>query len=212
MYRFNYSFFRHDFLIAKPYGSRVQATAGYIYVLRATAELWTRSLTHLTQIIYTPDIATIIANLDLRPGGRVAESGTGSGSMTHSLCRCVHPDGHVYSFDVDERRVRDVGAALHMHGFTSALVTVAVHNVCTSGGLPVPPRSLDAVLLDVPSPWLAIDAAVAALRRPGRICTFSPCIEQVQKNCDKLKSVGFHSIETITIVPRAMKVRSFLSV
>uniref|UniRef100_A0A914XLL6 tRNA (adenine(58)-N(1))-methyltransferase n=1 Tax=Plectus sambesii TaxID=2011161 RepID=A0A914XLL6_9BILA len=49
-----YGALRHEFLIGKPYGSRVSATAGYIYALRGSPELWTRTLPHRTQILYTP--------------------------------------------------------------------------------------------------------------------------------------------------------------
>lgn len=63
-----YGALRHEFLIGKPYGSRVTATAGYIYALRASPELWTRTLPHRTQILYTPDNALIAMLLDLKPG------------------------------------------------------------------------------------------------------------------------------------------------
>ena len=47
----------------------------YIYVLRPTAELWTYSLKHRTQILYTADIAMILMYLQLKPGQIVIESG-----------------------------------------------------------------------------------------------------------------------------------------
>lgn len=50
------------------YGSRINATAGYVYVLRPNTEMWTRALLRRTQIIYTPDSALIMMLLDVKPG------------------------------------------------------------------------------------------------------------------------------------------------
>ena len=38
---------------------------------------------------------------------------------------------------------------------------------------------VDGLFLDIPSPWLAVEGAVRALRRGGRLCTFSIQVEQV---------------------------------
>lgn len=76
-------------LVGKRFGTKVQLSKGWAYVLYPTPELWTQTLPHRTQIIYTPDISLILMLLDLRPGHVVIESGTGSGSLTHALIRQV---------------------------------------------------------------------------------------------------------------------------
>lgn len=86
------------------------------------------------------------------------------------------------------------------------------HRVCgTPSGhdLPLP------VFLDLPSPWDAIDSAKTALKvttmaafldtvhtvhtvhtvcpqaTGGRLCSFSPCMEQVQRTVEKLREADF---------------------
>lgn len=72
-----YGVIRHSTdLIGKRYGSRVTCSkGGWVHVLHPTPELWTVTLPHRTQILYTTDIATITMMLELKPGSVVCESG-----------------------------------------------------------------------------------------------------------------------------------------
>lgn len=63
-------------LIGQKYGSKIELSRGWGHVLQPTPELWTLTLPHRTQIIYTPDISMIIYLLDLRPGSIVIETGS----------------------------------------------------------------------------------------------------------------------------------------
>lgn len=75
----SYGCLRVQTLIGKPYGSKISLVKksgdGWAHVLRPTPELWTISLPHRTQIIYSPDISMILLQLELRPGSIILEAG-----------------------------------------------------------------------------------------------------------------------------------------
>ncbi|VDO28565.1 unnamed protein product [Haemonchus placei] len=200
-----YGALRHEFVIGKPWGSRISATAGYVYALRPTPELWTRSLPRRTQILYTPDCSLILQLLDARPGSVICESGTGSGSLSHAIAMAVAPTGHLYTHDIEESRTRNVEQEFREHGLAD-VTTAVVLNVCTDGFFVT--NACDGVFLDVPAPWEAIPHAAGAISRTrgGRLVSFSPCIEQVQRACDIMRQVGFVQVETVEIVHRTYKV------
>lgn len=71
-------------LIGKKYGSKVELSKGWAFVIQPTPELWTTTLPHRTQIIYTPDISLIIHLLDLVPGSIVIETGNDKKKKKHN--------------------------------------------------------------------------------------------------------------------------------
>lgn len=187
-------------LIGKSYGSKVELSKGWGYIFQPTPELWTVTLPHRTQIIYTPDISMIILQLEIKPGSVVIESGTGSGSLSHALIRAVKPHGHLYTFDFHEVRVKIATEEFTDHGLEN-YVTAKFRDVCANGFGEELDNKADAVFLDLPHPWLAIEHAYKSLKRTGsRICSFSPCIEQVQKSCLTFSRLGFEEIQTMEVL------------
>uniref|UniRef100_A0A914R4V9 tRNA (adenine(58)-N(1))-methyltransferase n=1 Tax=Parascaris equorum TaxID=6256 RepID=A0A914R4V9_PAREQ len=133
VWRMRYAYTAH---IACSYGSRVSATAGYVYVLRPSADLWTRTLPRRTQILYTPDCALILLLLDAKPGsvndcifghktkiagrrGKEAEN-LSDGSLSHALAMTIAPSGHLYTHDIEEPRVKQVEEELKVTFYACA--------------------------------------------------------------------------------------------
>ncbi|CAG4955261.1 unnamed protein product [Parnassius apollo] len=193
-------------LIGADYGSRVELSKGWGHVLQPTPELWSLTLPHRTQIIYTPDISMILLQLDLIPGSVVVEAGTGSGSLTHALIRRVRPHGHVYTFDFHEHRAKIAREEFNEHGLAD-FVTTQHRDVLAEGFGEDLKAKADAVFLDLPKPWDGVTHAVAAIKEQGgRFCSFSPCIEQVQRTCLALKEHGFQDISTMEVLQNELKV------
>ncbi|XP_029345238.1 tRNA (adenine(58)-N(1))-methyltransferase catalytic subunit TRMT61A [Acyrthosiphon pisum] len=194
-------------LFGKQFGSKVSLSNGWAHVLYPTPELWTQTLPHRTQIIYTPDISLIMFMLELKPGSIVVESGTGSGSLTHAMAFRVKPTGHIYTYDFHEQRADQAQKEFKSHGL-SENVTSQCRDVCQNGFSDDVIGKADAVFLDLPHPHLVVPFAIKALKPSGggRICTFSPCIEQVMRTCQTLLDHGFVQLKTVECLEKEYQV------
>lgn len=198
--------FKHSDWIGKPFGSKVFSNkGGFVYLLAPTPELWTLVLSHRTQILYIADISFVIMYLEIVPGCLVMESGTGSGSLTTSLARAVAPTGHVHTFDFHEQRAASAREDFERTGLSS-LISVNVRDIQGEGFPDEFAGLADAVFLDLPQPWLAIPSAAKMLKQDGTLCSFSPCIEQVQRSCEALQT-SFTDIRTFEVLLRTYEVR-----
>jgi tRNA (adenine57-N1/adenine58-N1)-methyltransferase len=70
--------------------------------------------------------------LNLKPGMLMIESGTGSGSFTHSIARTIAPTGHLYTFEYHQDRVNAAVKEFEEHGL-SEMVTLQCRDVCKDG-------------------------------------------------------------------------------
>lgn len=202
-----FGLFPHDSFIGLPFGSKVYPRGkahGYLYVLQLTPEYWTAAVTHRTQILYHADCSMIAFGLQLKPGKICVESGTGSGSLTTSLARAIAPHGHIHTFEFNPRRVEAAREDFKNNGL-SELVTCYHRDVCAQG-FPMVSGGVDAVFLDLPTPWQVVDSSKRLLRPEGRLCSFSPCIEQVQKMCSALAKEGFQDIRTVECLLKTYQV------
>lgn len=192
-------------LIGVKFGSKVSLSKGWAHVLYPTPELWTITLPHRTQILYTPDISMVVTQLEIGPGSVVCEAGTGSGSLSHALLRAIGPTGKLHTCDFHKERVQVALDEFTRHGLGQR-VTVSHRDVYVEG-LGVEGVA-DAVFLDLPKPWEALPHALSAFKiTGGRICSFSPCIEQVSRACELMSSMGLKEITTLECLAREFHVK-----
>ncbi|KAI6657905.1 tRNA (adenine(58)-N(1))-methyltransferase catalytic subunit TRMT61A-like [Oopsacas minuta] len=200
--------FLHSDMLGKEYGSKMWSNKGktYRWALHPTPELWTLSLPHRTQILYTPNISLITSLLELIPGTSVCESGTGSGSLSHAIARTIAPTGHLYTYDFHAERVQQANDEFTAHGL-SELVTCQCRDVCREGFNVE--NYVTAIFLDLPNPWEVIPHCPKSFS-PGysRIVSFSPCVEQIQKSCIALRESGFIDIQMHECLSQQLQVSS----
>ncbi|KAI4149649.1 MAG: hypothetical protein LQ340_004522 [Diploschistes diacapsis] len=186
------------------------ANSGFVHLLPPTPESWTASLPHRTQVVYMHDASYILQRLRARPGSTIIEAGAGSGSFTHAAARAARGSGgKVLSFEFHQQRYEKLKQEIHDHGLED-LVDIHHRDVCEAG-FAVRSVKANSVFLDLPAPWLALkhltregplDPTVAV-----RICTFSPCIEQVQRTVVELRDCGWLDVETVEITGKRIEVR-----
>ena len=201
-YQLTAGLFRHNDIMGKPFGCKMYShnKKSTITLLAPSPELWTLSLPHRTQILYASDISLVCLMLELSPGSVVVESGTGSGSLSHALARAVGETGHVHTHEFHKERSEVAAVEFKSHGIDH-IVSSYHRNVCEDGF--AVQDVADAVFLDLPCPWDAIKHTVSAFGpNGGRLCSFSPCIEQVQKACSALSEEGFEEIQTFEGIER----------
>lgn len=217
IYRNRNGSFPHDDIIGKPYGTKLRSQdfGGYAfcYLLKPTPELWTQSLNHRTQVVHELDQSQIIWQLALRPGSLVVESGTGSGALSHSILRAIAPIGHLHTYEFNRHRCDEARKEFELHGL-SHLVSVHHKDTCRKDGHAPPgffqdAGTVDAVVLDLPEPWLAVPHAAHVLKPNARIASYSPCVEQTQRAVVAMENAGFHSIRTIEYRLREYYVAEF---
>ncbi|KAK3986301.1 tRNA methyltransferase complex GCD14 subunit-domain-containing protein [Cladorrhinum sp. PSN332] len=203
----------------------VADSSGFIHVLPPTPEVWTSSLPHRTQVVYTPDYSYVLHRIRARPGSVLIEAGAGSGSFSHASVRAVYngypvegeKKGKVYSFEFHEQRYHKMKQELKEHHLDE--IVHLTHRDVYNGGFLVDGKSpeAEAIFLDLPAPWEALPHLsrrnpkdpsdrtwVSPLnpKKSAHLCTFSPCIEQVTKTVSAMRRLGWVDIDMVEIANR----------
>jgi tRNA (adenine57-N1/adenine58-N1)-methyltransferase len=195
-------FIKFDDLIGKDYGSRIQSSLGVEFLaLKPLLRDYIMKSVRRTQITYPKDISLIVMFSGIGPGSSVVEAGTGTGALTTALAHYVMPDGRVYSYEIREEFLKTAEKNLRR---ADLIDFVELKNKDITTG--IDENDVDAVILDLATPWLIVSHAYNALKPCGTIVSFSPTIDQVVKTVEALNENGFVDIESIECLMRGMQV------
>jgi len=189
-------------LIGKEYGTRIASSMGIEFVaLKPTLRDHIFKTSRRTQISYPKDISLIIMYSGIGPGSRVVEAGTGTGALTSAIAHYVKPSGRVYTYEIRQEFQKNAKKNLERAGL---LDYVELKEGDITAG--IEEKDLDAVILDMATPWLVVPHAYTALKGSGVLVSFSPTIDQVVKVVEALAEYGFVGDETVETLIRFMQV------
>lgn len=195
-------YIQFDSLIGKKYGTRLLSNLGVEFAaLKPALRDFIFKAQRKTQIMYPKDIALITMYSGIGPSSRVVEAGTGAGALTTALAFYVKPRGRVYSYDI-RREFQEIA----FKNLKKACVEDYVELKSKDVTLGIDEKNVDAVVLDLATPWLVISHAYSALKGSGNIVSFSPTIDQVVKTVEALEESGFVDVSTFECIMREMQV------
>ena len=189
-------------LLGRPYGSPVRSSLGVIFhALRPLVRDRILKTERRTQVMYPKDIGYLLLRTGVGAGSRVVEAGTGSGALTCALADAVRPDGRIYSYEVRPEFQRVAASNIERAGL---LPYVELKEGDVTEG--IDEEDVDAVVLDLATPWLVVPGAHRALGGGGVFASFSPTIEQVMRTVSALRGRPFVEVETVELIMRRMTV------
>lgn len=154
------------------------------------------------QIIQPWDAAVIIHYCSIVPGEKVLESGIGSGALSLALLKAIGKEGKLVSVEINrayiDRAIQNVRISTTAENWEVVEGPIENHRS---------DEKFDAAILDVPEPWLAIPNVSSLMKKGGKICTYSPTYNQLEKNVAAMKLNGFFVYSDMEILKREILVR-----
>ncbi len=197
----HYGLLKHDDLFQADYGEQVRTHLGHPFrLIKPSLYDLVKMLKRKTQIIYPKEIGYILMKLGVAPGARVIEAGSGSGALTTALAWFVGDQGRVYTYEQREEFFKLCGDNLRWAGLGER---VEQFNRDISEGFSQ--TDVDAVFLDVRTPWDYLDQAVAALMPGAPMGFLLPTTNQVSMLLSALEKGPFEDVEVLEILLRRYK-------
>jgi len=190
-----------DDLIGLLWGSQVTSHSGSpFYLYQPSISDVIREIPRNTQIMYPKDIGFILINMDIGPGTRIIEAGTGSGAFTTALAWAINPDGWVYTYEN-----RQAMQKLALKNLERVKLTDRISFKLKDVAEGFDEQNVDAVFLDLPNPYDYLEQVKRALKPGGFFGSLLPTTNQVSRLLAALHQHDFKSIELCEIILRYYK-------
>jgi tRNA (adenine57-N1/adenine58-N1)-methyltransferase len=151
-----------------------------------------------TQIIYPKESGYALLRMNIGPGSRVIEAGTGSGGLTMVLAHAVRPHGRVYSYETRPEIQKLARKNLEQAGLDDA-VEFKLRDIAEG----FDETDVDALFYDLPAPWDYLEQAHRAMISGGCFGAILPTANQVSQLLAELgrASFGLPEVEEIMLRP-----------
>jgi tRNA (adenine57-N1/adenine58-N1)-methyltransferase len=192
----------HEQLLTHAFGANISTHLGRNFILLRPSTLdLVMNVKRQSQIVYPKEIGYLILKLNIFPGTRVVEAGTGSGALTLALARAIQPMGKVYSYEERAEFQANARKNLERAG-VNEFVEFKVRDIRAG----FDERDADALFLDVREPWLFLAQAHAALAPGGFFGALVPTTNQVSEMLTEIEQMGtWVEIEVSEILHRFYK-------
>jgi len=199
---------QYDDLIGAPYGRVVKSHSGILFQVHkpSLTDIQTsmgKNARISTNIIYPKDAGTILIEGSIGAGSEVVEAGTGSGALTLVLANSVGSIGKVYTYENRDDMYQ--AAKKTLEKYTSA-ENITMHKKDILEG--IEEKDVDAVVLDLATPWEVVEHAFVALKPSHHFVSYSPTINQVIRTHEALQMQGqWGMIKTLEVLQREIRVK-----
>ena len=192
-----------DSSIDLDYGSHMMTNKEKkIYLLPPNIYDFVMKSQRTTQIIYPKDYGYIAARTGLKNGFKVLEIGTGSGALSTFMASIVMPQGHVYSFDINDIFMSIAKKNLVKSGMNEFVTLSYYDNEKISGY-----RDIDLVIIDLGDPWAYLDIVYPCMKSGSFVVCICPTMNQIEKLSNQFYNSGYIDSEYVETFLRKIEAR-----
>lgn len=185
-------------------GGRVYTHLGEgLSVHRPSLEEYVLHMRRAATPTYPKDAAAMVMLLDLFPGARVLEAGTGSGGLTLFLARAVGQEGRVVSYEKRPHHLRQ--AQENVRAFSRLDNVDFILGSLEEAELPE--EGFDGVALDLMEPWTVLEKAVRALRTDRFLVAYLPNLTQVLELVQRAEGLPLVLEKVLEVQHRTWEIR-----